>query len=101
MERREVLKSIGLLSFVSAVGMFSACTEKEQKETHEEKEIKTVKSEENELIVNRQEMKIQDSENPTKLELKHTPEIVVKEEDGNGFTKVDVTIGSQGIIHPS
>jgi len=103
MERREVLKSIGLLSFVGVVGIFSACSEKEEKQTTEEKEIKEIKPaevEENKLIINRQKMGIQDSENPTKLELKHTPEIEVKEDDGNGFSRVDITVGSQGVIHP-
>ncbi len=101
MKRRELIKSVGLLSFVGVAGIFSACCEKEPKETHEEKEIKPIKPEENKLIINRQKMKIQDVENPTKAELKHTPEIVIKETDENGFTKVDVIVGSQGIIHPT
>ena len=103
MERRGVLKAIGLISFASMAGMFSACTEKEQKETKEnklEKNDLTVESVENKLIINRQKMAIQDSENPTKAELKHTPEITIKESDENGFTRVDITVGSQGIIHP-
>lgn len=100
MERRNVLKSIGLLSIVGVTGLFSACAEKESKELHEEKETKTLKPEENKLIINRQKMKIQDPENPKELELKHTPEISVKEVDEKGFTRVDISLGIQGFIHP-
>lgn len=104
MERRGVLKAIGLISFAGIAGVFSACTEQEQKETKDnklEKEDKFLKPEENKLIINRQKMKIQDPENPQNLELKHTPEITVKESDGNGFNRIDVTIGSKGVIHPT
>lgn len=46
-------------------------------------------------------MKIKDSKNPTKGELKHTPEIKIGPKDKNGYTLVEITIGQQGIIHPS
>jgi superoxide reductase len=100
MERREVLKSIGLLSLTGAIGMISACNEPELKENKEEKaEKKTL--EESKPGMNRQKMAIEDTENPTKAELKHTPEIAVKESDDSGFTRIDITVGSQGIIHPT
>lgn len=103
MERREVLKSIGLLSLTGAIGMISACTEPELKESKENKEEKAENKtlEENKPGMNRQKMAIKDTENPTKAELKHTPEIAVKEIDDNGFTRIDITVGSQGIIHPT
>ncbi len=100
MERRDVLKSLGVISFIGINGMFSSCLEKEEKKTSEKKEIKLDKPTENKLIINRQKMAIQDSENPTELELKHTPEITIKDDDGNGYTRVDVIVGSQGVIHP-
>ena len=43
-------------------------------------------------------------ENPSKLtsaELKHTPQITLKEKDAKGYTAVEITIGQSGIIHPS
>jgi len=53
------------------------------------------------LIVNTQEMKMKDPSNPTKGELKHTPEIKVGAKDAKGYSLVEVNIGQQGIIHPS
>jgi superoxide reductase len=41
-----------------------------------------------------------DAKNPTKGELKHTPEIKIGNKDANGYTLVEITVG-QGIIHPS
>ena len=52
-------------------------------------------------IVNKQEMKIKDPEYPSKFELKHTPEIKIGEMDAKGFVLVEVTVGQEGIIHPS
>ncbi len=52
-------------------------------------------------IVNTMKMKIKDPKNPTKAELKHTPEIKLGDVDAKGYVSVDVTIGQQGIIHPS
>lgn len=106
MERRDVLKSIGLLSLSGAIGMISACSEPEKNKTKEIKETKEDKRdkktyEENKPGMNRQKMGFKDPENPTKAELKHTPEIAIKESDGNGFTRIDITVGSQGIIHPT
>ncbi len=51
--------------------------------------------------MNRMEMKPKD---PTKLdkgELKHSPQVTVKDKDAKGYTLVEITIGQGGIIHPS
>ncbi|WP_024953974.1 desulfoferrodoxin family protein [Sulfurospirillum arcachonense] len=53
------------------------------------------------LVVNTKDMKIKDPANPTKAELKHSPEIKIGEKDAKGFALVEVNIGQQGIIHPS
>jgi len=53
------------------------------------------------LIVNRQKIGFADPKNPTKFEQKHTPDISFGEKDPNGFTKVLITIGQAGIIHPT
>jgi len=52
-----------------------------------------------EKIYNRNKYHI--SKNPTKGELKHTPEIKVGQKDAKGYTLVEITIGQKGIIHPS
>lgn len=52
-------------------------------------------------IVNTAMMKIKDLKNPTKGELKHTPEIKLGETDAKGYVTVEVSTGQQGIIHPS
>ena len=52
-------------------------------------------------IHNRTFMKIKDPNNPTKGELKHTPEIKIGPKDKNGYTLVEITVGQNGIIHPS
>jgi len=53
------------------------------------------------LVVNTKKMKMKDPSNPTKGELKHTPEIKVGAKDAKGYSLVEVNIGQQGIIHPS
>ncbi|WP_458701168.1 desulfoferrodoxin family protein [Sulfurospirillum sp. 1307] len=53
------------------------------------------------LVVNTMDMKMKDPSNPTKGELKHTPEIKVGAKDAKGYSVVEVNIGQQGIIHPS
>lgn len=50
---------------------------------------------------NRKKLGFADPKKPTEFELKHTPAIVIKEKDAQGFTQVDVIIGQQGVIHPS
>lgn len=52
-------------------------------------------------IVNTAMMKIKDLKNPTKGELKHTPEIKLGGTDAKGYVTVEVSTGQQGIIHPS
>ncbi len=79
MNRREALKAAALAAMATTVA--SAYDEK--------------------LIVNRTKMKIADPKHPTKAELKHTPEITVGEKDAAGYTLVEVTVGQEGIIHPS
>jgi len=51
--------------------------------------------------MNRMEMKPKDPAKMDKGELKHTPQITVKEKDAKGYTLVEITIGQGGIIHPS
>jgi len=80
MKRRDVLKVAGLAVATMAVGAEAA----------DEK-----------LIVNRLDMKPQDPAKPTDFELKHLPQITVKEKDASGYTMVEITIGQGGIIHPS
>ncbi len=52
-------------------------------------------------VVNKLKMKIKDKNNPTKGELKHTPDIKVGEVDKKGYVLVEVSVGQEGIIHPS
>jgi len=53
------------------------------------------------LIVNKNMVSIKDPAHPTDFELKHLPEIKLGDVDAKGYTLVEVTIGQQGIIHPS
>ena len=53
------------------------------------------------LVVNTMDVKIKDPANPTKGELKHSPEIKLGSKDAKGYTVVEVNIGQAGIIHPS
>lgn len=53
------------------------------------------------LITNKNDMVVKDPENPTEFELKHLPEISIKDADKSGFTLVEVTVGQKDIIHPS
>lgn len=95
MQRRNLLKMIGLLGIAGTVGIFSSCTE-----NIEEKKVVNKKNDDKKANFNRQKMGIKDTENPTEAELKHTPEIKIKDTDGE-FTRVEITVGSQGVIHPS
>jgi len=52
-------------------------------------------------IANTTKMKMKDPKNPTKGELKHTPDIHLGSVDEKGYVSVDVTVGQEGIIHPS
>lgn len=51
--------------------------------------------------MNRAKMSPEDPKNMTKAELKHTPQITLKEKDAKGYTQVEITVGQGGIIHPS
>jgi len=51
--------------------------------------------------MNRMEMKPKDPAKLDKGELKHTPQVTIKEKDAKGYTLVEITIGQGGIIHPS
>lgn len=64
-------------------------------------EVLPVKKTREELIVNRIEMSIADTDNITDFENKHTPEITIGEKDEKGFAKIMVNVGSNGIEHPS
>lgn len=90
MKRRKLFKTLGLASagIVAGGAILSS-----KKTIGQEKQDK--------LIINRMKMTFADPENPTKHELKHTPDITFHEKDANGFTKVLITIGQEGIIHPT
>ncbi|MCD6433322.1 MAG: twin-arginine translocation pathway signal protein [Sulfurimonas sp.] len=80
MNRREALKVVGVTAVLAAVG-----AEAKMKEEY----------------MNRVEMKPQ---NPAKLdkgELKHSPQVTIKDKDAKGYTLVEITVGQGGIIHPS
>lgn len=80
MKRRDVLKAAGITVAAAAVGA-EASTKNE--------------------TMNRIEMKPQDPAKLNDFELKHTPQITVKEKDAKGYTTIEITIGQGGIIHPS
>lgn len=80
MKRRDVLKVAGIAVAAVAVGAQAA----------EETPVR-----------NRMEMKPKDAAKPTDFELKHLPQITIKDKDANGYTTVEITIGQGGIIHPS
>jgi len=50
---------------------------------------------------NRNLMTPKDAKNLTKGEKKHTPQITLGSKDANGYTLVEITVGQDGIIHPS
>ena len=54
-----------------------------------------------EMKKNRREMKPKNPAALTKGELKHTPLVTMGEKDEKGYTRIDVTVGQGGIIHPS
>lgn len=90
MKRRKLFKTLGLASagLLAGGALLSSKTTKAQ-----EKQEK--------LIINRMKMSYIDPENPTDHELKHTPDISFKEKDPKGFTRVVITLGKGGIIHPT
>ena len=80
MNRRKALKVVGVAAIVAAVG-----SEAKMMEEH--------------MI--RIEMHPKDPANPDKGELKHSPQVTLKEKDAKGYTLVEITVGQGGIIHPS
>ena len=107
MDRRKVVKTLGISAALLTTGLISACKggdDEAQKELQELRDsIKETEnkpaSERDKKIVNRTEMQISDIENPTDFELKHTPEIKLGNTDDLFFTEIMITIGT-GIIHP-
>lgn len=80
MQRRDALKAIVASSL--AVSAINAYDEK--------------------LIKNTKDMAVKDPANPSKFEAKHLPCIKVSNDvDENGYTLVQITVGQEGIIHPS
>jgi superoxide reductase len=108
MDRRKLIKTLGLSAAVITTGLVGACTQTGN--TKEAEELKALKDsleneknnvlQRNKKIVNRQDMSIKDSDNPTDFELKHTPDIELGTKDEKGYTEVKITIGT-GILHPS
>jgi len=111
MKRREAFKKIGILALMSSGGLalLSSCANKDSEGTKAAKAtgvIKAmsapkVKSDREKLIVNRKYNKIKDPKNPTKGELKHTPDIIIGNKNEQDFTLVSIIVGQKGIIHPS
>lgn len=91
MKRRDLFKKLSAASAGILVGgaLLNATDIHAQEKTQEK------------LIINRMKMTFADPKNPTPHELKHTPQITFGEQDPNGFTKVIITIGQGGIIHPT
>ncbi len=90
MKRRDAFKKIGLASLaIGSAGIVIPSLATAQEKSN------------NNLIINRQKMSFADPEHPTDFELKHTPEISFLENDGKGFTRVRILVGSKGIIHPT
>lgn len=80
MNRREALKVAGITTLAATIAV-----EAKMPEAH----------------MNRIKMSPSDPKNMTKAELKHTPQITLKEKDAKGYTHVEITVGQGGIIHPS
>ncbi|MEA3370037.1 MAG: desulfoferrodoxin family protein [Campylobacterota bacterium] len=80
MNRRKALKVAGLAAVTMAVG-----AEAKMKEEY----------------MNRLEMKPKNPAKMDKGELKHTPQITLKEKDAKGYTLVEIEVGQGGIVHPS
>ena len=113
MERRDVLKKIGLASIIGITGLVAAaCENKESRSAAAEAaaagegsesspQKKVAKTEREKLIINRNRMSFANPANPTKAELKHTPQITFDATDKDDFVKINVVVGSEGIIHPA
>ncbi len=95
MKRRELIKSMSLISLIGSSALWLYGCEKNPVEPMPEEEL----SERDKLIVNRDRMYIADSNNPTDFELTHMPIIDILDTDGLGFTRIDVSMGAPGYIH--
>ena len=85
MERRKALKTAAVAALaLSGTTLLAGNTDMASKEG-----------------MNRVKMTPADPKNPTDYELKHMPEIKLGKTDGKGFTSVKITVGKNGIIHPS
>jgi superoxide reductase len=80
MNRREALKVAGITALMTAVSAEAKMAEE---------------------AMNRMPMKAKDANKMEKGELKHTPQITIKEKDAKGYTLVEITVGQGGIVHPS
>jgi superoxide reductase len=80
MNRREALKVVGVTAVLAAVG-----AEAKMKEEH----------------MNRLEMQPKNPAKMEKGELKHSPQVTIKDKDAKGYTLVEITVGQGGIVHPS
>jgi len=91
MKRRDLFKKLSVASAGILVGgsLLNSNTTQAQEKPQEK------------LIINRMKMTFADAKNPTPHELKHTPQITFGKQDTKGFTKVVITIGQGGIIHPT
>ena len=92
MKRREALK-------IGALGLMAAAVTPVMASKNEKDEVNPY-GKYREKIYNRNRY-TKDAKNPTKGELKHTPEIKIGKKDAKGYTLVEITIGQEGIIHPS
>jgi len=104
MQRREAFKKMGLLGLVGLSGMALVSCGNEEAPKNKlaySTERGKVKSERDKLITNRERKSFADPKNPTKAELKHTPEITLGDKDKRGNTLVNISVGMSGIIHPS
>jgi len=80
MNRRKALKVAGMAALMTAVS-----AEAKMSAEH----------------MNRTKMKAKDPKHMEKGELKHTPQITIKEKDAKGYTEIEITVGQGGIMHPS
>ena len=106
MKRREAFKKMGFMGIIGLSGMALISCGIENKKVAEVAPLTTstipkIKSERELLITNREHKTIADAANPTKAELKHTPDISFGEKDERGNTLVKITVGKEGIIHPT
>ncbi len=90
MERRKALKTVAVAAL--AVGGTALLADGHGKKNHD------IPSKDG---MNRVKMTPADPKNPTNYELKHMPEIKLGKTDKKGFTTVKITVGQNGIIHPS